>query len=64
MSKPLSMVKWATVFGVGVNKMRKWRNEKKYPFEQISDRRWALPLSHLPAEHLQKYKEQIEKKKS
>lgn len=55
-SKPLAMKHWATIFGVGKNKMRELRDSDKYHFKQISDRKWVLPKNELPAEYLEKYR--------
>jgi hypothetical protein len=58
-SKPLSTGKWADVFGVCENTIRKWRKEGTYHFKQKSSRRWVLPMNELPAEYLVKYHNHI-----
>jgi len=55
-SLPLSMTKWAFVFGVSRNKMREFRDNKQYHFRQVSPRKWSLPKKELPAEYLEKYR--------
>jgi len=57
MSKPLSSAKWAIIFGVSPSTMYRWREEKKYPFEKISERKWALPIDRIPDEYLQNYRQ-------
>jgi hypothetical protein len=57
MSKPLSMTKWALVFEVSRRTVVQWKQEKKYPFDRVSERKWRLPLSSLPAEYLHKYQQ-------
>jgi hypothetical protein len=55
-SLPLAWKKWADVFGVSENTLRKWRKDKKYHFNPVSKRRWTLPKNELPAEYLEKYR--------
>ncbi len=57
-SKPLPMTKWADVFGVSRRTIGRMKEDEVYPFKQVSDRKWTLPLSSLPAEYLQKYQQQ------
>ncbi|HCO96624.1 MAG TPA: hypothetical protein DIU00_22240 [Phycisphaerales bacterium] len=64
MSKPLSSAKWAVIFGVSRSTMRKWRKENKYPFVQVSERKWTLPIRKLPGEYLLKYQQHSNPKKS
>lgn len=56
MSKPLSLIKWASIFGVSVGTMRSWRDDdERYSFVQVSKRKWSLPIEELPGEYLLKY---------
>ena len=64
MSKALSSAKWGVIFGVSRSTMRRWREEKKYPFVPISERKWSLPISKLPGEYLLKYEQHSKPKKS
>ncbi len=56
MSKPLSLKKWSEIFGISQSTMIRWKNEKKYPFNQISPKKWELPIDSLPCEYLEKYR--------
>lgn len=56
-SLPLSMIKWASIFGVSINTLRQWRKEKppKYHFRKVDRCHWTLPKNELPAEYLEQY---------
>jgi hypothetical protein len=58
-SLPLAWYKWANVFGVSENTLRKWRKDKKYHFNKVSGRKWTLPKNELPAEYLEKYRHAV-----
>lgn len=62
LSLPMSLKNWAVIFDVGINKIRQWKDDGKYYFVQKSPRKWALPITDLPAEYLEKYREQIDSK--
>ncbi len=55
MSRPLFPKKWASIFNVSTSTIRRWKKDGTYPFQKISERKWALPINKLPAEYLQKY---------
>ncbi len=55
-SEPLAWNKWALIFGLSPNKLRELRKQGKYHFDQVSGRRWRLPMDELPAEYLQKFR--------
>ena len=56
-SLPLMMKKWAYIFGVSPNTMRKLRDNGTYHFRKIDSRHWTLPIQELPAEYLEKYRQ-------
>ncbi len=56
-SLPLTMKKWASIFGVSENALRKLRDEKKYHFVKVNARAWKLPKDELPTEYLEKYRQ-------
>ena len=60
-SLPLFMKKWAYIFGVSPNKMRELREGEHYHFRKVSPRKWTLPKGELPAEYLEKYRDDISK---
>lgn len=62
-SLPLKWKDWVYIFGVSPNKLREYREKKKYHFDQISPRRWTLPKHELPSEYLEKYRSIIAQNK-
>jgi len=61
MSRPLSLTQWKDILNVSINKVREWKNDPKsvYHFKKMSDRKWSLPLTELPAEYLEKYRKSL-----
>ena len=61
-SKPLAWNIWAGIFGISTATLRKARETGKYHFRKVSERRWTLPISELPAEYLERYSRSVGKK--
>lgn len=49
-TQPLSTTKWAAIFGIHRNTMRKWLRDQRIENEQISPRRWRIAPNDLPVE--------------
>jgi len=61
-SLPLAWNKWAGIFGVDTKTLRRFKDRGQYRFRKVSDRRWTLPISELPAEYMEKYRQATTKK--
>jgi DNA-binding transcriptional regulator YiaG len=63
-SIPLSQTAWADILHVSENTIRQWRRSTKknrpYHFNEVSPRRWRLPINELPAEYLKNYSKHLE----
>ena len=52
-TNPTSMAKWAVILHVSVSTVRRWIQDKtegrKYHFDQVSKRKWRLPVDEVPS---------------
>jgi len=58
-SMPMGWGKWAQIFGMSAKALRELRERQAYHFDQVSPRRWRLPLHELPAEYIEKYRQYV-----
>lgn len=65
-SIPLSQQAWAEILQVSRDTIRCWTRQtkdRKYHFDQVSPRKWRLPINELPSKYSAKYQEHSTKNK-